>query len=265
MIKKIESIILYIRQKSKSIPFSNYFFEKIRKIYFHPALQAFFFKHLVLPEVAKVHKALFGKGVEKSILDEVRNIQAFNKNFDKYHSRDFVTAFLYVLVRSMKPEVFIETGISSGRSSTSVLEALEKNNLGKLYSIDLPKLTNSDTTDIVSLNGNQYRQYIPQTASEPGWLVPKELMVRWEKILGDSNIELPKLVERLSVIDVFFHDSDHSYKTMMNEFESTWPKIPSGKILLVDDVTSSEAFDDFIKKYNVAYHYIYNGLGIIKK
>ena len=44
---------------------------------------------------------------------------------------------LYYIVRRLKPNVVIESGVSAGISTRSILEALEKNKKGDLYSSDL--------------------------------------------------------------------------------------------------------------------------------
>ena len=54
-----------------------------------------------------------------------------------------LAAASYVLVRILKPDIVIETGVGAGVSSWTILHALEENNAGKLISIDLPT-TNSE-------------------------------------------------------------------------------------------------------------------------
>ena len=44
--------------------------------------------------------------------------------------------FLYYLCRILKPKNVIETGVAYGISSSYILQALEANKFGKLYSID---------------------------------------------------------------------------------------------------------------------------------
>ena len=45
---------------------------------------------------------------------------------------------LYFLVRKFCPKITIETGVAAGWSSLSILRALHKNKVGKLYSSDFP-------------------------------------------------------------------------------------------------------------------------------
>lgn len=45
---------------------------------------------------------------------------------------------LYTIIRIRKPDIVVETGVAQGVSSTFILQALEDNGRGQLYSIDLP-------------------------------------------------------------------------------------------------------------------------------
>ena len=109
---------------------------------------------------------------------------------------------LYALVRLLRPQAVVETGVGSGVSSTYFLRAMEKNGQGRLYSIDLPLPDD---------------RLLPP-GKETGWLVPPSLAGRWELVLGDARGELPALLERLGEVDFFFHDSDHSYEHMVWEY-----------------------------------------------
>jgi len=141
--------------------------------------------------------------------------------------------FLYFIVRCAQPDVMVETGVAHGVSSWTILNAMHRNKKGKLYSIDLP---NQDL-----------RSYNPENiAQSSGWVVPDELRARWELRLGPSQELLPRLVKELSKIDVFFHDSDHSYENMLFEFQTVAPAIQEGGLIISDDVHKNDAFRDFI-------------------
>ncbi|MGQ0792057.1 MAG: class I SAM-dependent methyltransferase [Nitrosopumilaceae archaeon] len=171
--------------------------------------------------------------IEKSIIDNWSDLRIFG----------FTEArLLYTLCRFCKPEIVIETGVASGLSSAMILLGLEKNNKGHLFSIDLPfnqrKLSKKEI---------QNRQASFPPNKREGWLVPESLQSRWTLQLGDSKILLPKLLNELGKCDLFLHDSDHTYKHMMWEFESVWPHLKS--ILLADDIRLNNAFDDFVEKH----------------
>ena len=46
--------------------------------------------------------------------------------------------FLFIVVRAVKPSIMIETGSFDGLSTAVILLAMEKNNKGTLFTIDLP-------------------------------------------------------------------------------------------------------------------------------
>jgi predicted O-methyltransferase YrrM len=43
----------------------------------------------------------------------------------------------YILMRKIKPKIVVETGVSFGITSSFILQAMEENGFGTLYSIDL--------------------------------------------------------------------------------------------------------------------------------
>jgi predicted O-methyltransferase YrrM len=122
---------------------------------------------------------------------------------------------LYLLVRSLLPEVVVETGVCYGESSAYILQALNENRRGVLYSIDL---------------GN--------SADEPpsDFFVPKHLKERWHLIIGDCKQELPTLLASLEQIDLFHHDSLHTYEHMMWEYDTALPHLSHGGVLSSHDV-----------------------------
>lgn len=136
--------------------------------------------------------------------------------------------FLYRLCRYVKPEVVVETGVAYGVSSFYILKALSENNKGKLISID-----------------SIFRPW--QSKEMIGAVIPKSLRNRWELKIGTSKELLEKSLKNLSSIDIFLHDSLHTYKNMSYEFKKAWPYIKKGGFLLSDDITSNNAFNDFCK------------------
>lgn len=156
-------------------------------------------------------------------------------------------------MRILKPDVVIETGVSSGASSSIILKALETNNSGKLISIDLPP-SSSDTGEWID------------EMKKPGWAVPKELTHRQLLRLGKSSELLPKILQDLKSIDVFFHDSDHSYENMTFEFNATYRKLRDGGILLSDNARNlNSAFSDFMREKRVKNWALVSDFGIMKK
>jgi len=145
-------------------------------------------------------------------------------------------AELYAIVRAAKPRVIVETGVASGLSSAHILRALAANGAGTLYSIDLPNV--------------QEGSVLPKGRTS-GWIVPDSLRDRWKLQLGDTWVLLPDLLRTLDRLDLFLHDSDHSYEAMVFEYEQAFPKLEPGGLLLSDDTHTHSAWDDFCAKHSL--------------
>lgn len=151
--------------------------------------------------------------------------------------------YLYALMRSLRPQLAVETGVANGFSTAFSLLALQANGEGALYSIDLPREVGREYPPGAFYAGKG-RAGIPPGAA-PGWLVPEALKDRWTLIVGRSQEELPSLLERLGTIDFFMHDSEHSFDCMWFEFTHAWPALRPGGVLLSDDINATEAFFGF--------------------
>ncbi|MEO7986936.1 MAG: class I SAM-dependent methyltransferase, partial [Gemmatimonadales bacterium] len=142
-------------------------------------------------------------------------------------SSDFHLETLYVLVRAAKPQTVVETGVLYGASSGHILAALAANGHGRLCSIDL---------------GNK--------PGEPphDFLVRPDLMSRWEYTAGDVREELPVLLARLGRVDMFHHDSLHTFEHMMWEFSTVSPHLGPEGILASHDVFVSDSLRTIFKQ-----------------
>jgi len=146
------------------------------------------------------------ENIRKYIIDKLSKFHAFHGAMVSPLERPII----YTIIRCFRPRIVVETGVANGSSSTFILSALEKNNLSKLYSIDLPDKR-------LLLKG------------EVGWLVPYSLRHRWELIIGDSRIILPKLLAKLGRVDVFLHDSIHTLEHILFELKASYNYITKGR------------------------------------
>jgi predicted O-methyltransferase YrrM len=151
----------------------------------------------------------------------------------------------YVLCRILKPKIVVETGVEMGVSTAFILKALEDNNLGQLYSIEISR-------------------FLPN-GEEVGCIVPTNLRHRWNLVIGNSLKVLPTLCRQVYPIDIFIHDSEHTYKTMFAEYSLVWPNIRVGGIILSDDTGRNEAFIHFSRKVGMVPTWTPRGYGIIWK
>jgi len=72
-------------------------------------------------------------------------------------------------------------------------------------------------------------------------------------------------MEKLGFVDVFFHDSEHSYECQMFEFSQVWSGLTEGGLIFSHDIHGSDAFFHFALKRNREPHFIDPNLGFIIK
>jgi hypothetical protein len=170
-----------------------------------------------------------------------------------YYGEVIAPDFLYVIVRMLRPEVVVETGVAAGISSAFILQALQDNNRGRLCSIDFPNYALMDSS------------LIPE-GKEPGFAIPPRLKERWNLRLGKSKDLLPSLLAELGRADIFLHDSEHTYDNMMFEYTTAWDYLAIGGLLLSHDISWNNAFTDFARKVRRKPTEIYfTGVGAIVK
>ena len=155
--------------------------------------------------------------------------------------------FIYMAVRFLKPQVVFETGVFDGKSSAAILQALDDNGSGILVSVDLP------ATETIKWSTHQMPKTTLPPGCQPGWLIPDYLRERHRLVLGDSKELLPQLLKEHPKIDIFIHDSLHTFKHQYFEYTTAWPHLSEGGLLLSDDIFWNPAFHKFSKEKNKKY------------
>jgi len=140
--------------------------------------------------------------------------------------------FLYALCKIIKPKIIVETGVAYGLSTSYILQALYENKSGTLYSID-----------------SEFRPW--ESELMIGSAIPDELKTHWKFVKGSSTEKLKDTLESVGKIDIFLHDSMHTYKNMIFEFESAWPYIKNNGFLLSDDILENNSFLEFYTSKNL--------------
>lgn len=172
---------------------------------------------------------------------------------------------LYGLIRKLAPTKIVETGVCNGYSTAVILAACAKNGKGHLYSIDYPEFTGTRSAEQVFWEGKG-GAVVPEDRA-PGWLIPKSFRERWTLKLGMSRELLLPLLEELGSIDIFIHDSEHSFENQMFEMVSAWEFLGPNGFLVCSDINWSDAFDAFWtrkRNTNATRRFIDYGLGFIR-
>jgi len=135
---------------------------------------------------------------------------------------------LYFLVRLLRPQVVVETGVAAGWSSRAILEAMNVNEEGNLYSSDFPyfRLKNPE-------------RYI-------GVVVPERLKGRWAVDTRGDQIALPAISREVPKIDLFHYDSDKSARGRESALKEVIPKMAAGSLILMDDIQDCTYFRDMV-------------------
>jgi hypothetical protein len=135
----------------------------------------------------------------------------------------------WYLVRYLKPVNVVETGVARGFTSRVVLEALERNGAGHLWSIDLPPPRH------------------PDLHAQIGAAVADELRHRWSYVEGSSRRRLPRLLKEIGEIDLFIHDSRHTEDNVRFELDRAWARLKPGGAIIADDIDYNWGFYTFMQ------------------
>jgi hypothetical protein len=163
---------------------------------------------------------------------KARGMKVGPASFHSWNDGDagFVRA-VWTLLRHSRPEIIVETGVAHGMTSRFILEALQRNGAGNLWSIDLPPVN-------------------PETRQEVGVAVDRpELRDRWTYIAGTSRRRLPALLAQLGRVDLFIHDSLHSARNVAFEMDLAWKYVRPGGAIVVDDIDINRSFRDFVDRH----------------
>jgi predicted O-methyltransferase YrrM len=137
--------------------------------------------------------------------------------------------FLRGFVRSVRPKRVFETGVADGASTRIILDALERNGDGRLWSLD-----------VVPDAGVLARQ-------SPG-------VHRWQFVVLPARgraASFRRALGSVRPLDVFLHDSDHSYPWQSFEYREAWSTLAPGGWMLSDDIDGSYAFLDFAQAHRL--------------
>ena len=138
---------------------------------------------------------------------------------------------LYFLIRKYKPKIILETGVALGFSSKAILEAIEVNKEGKLFSSDYPYLN--------AKNGKQ----------NIGLLVDKHLRQNWMLFLDGDSKNIKNIKQLITSIDLFHYDSDKSVLGRQFTILSLKELLHANSIIVMDDIQDNLFFKNFTEKY----------------
>jgi predicted O-methyltransferase YrrM len=132
----------------------------------------------------------------------------------------------YGIVRQRKPSLVLETGVGYGITSALILDALNAEGSGRLVSLDLPSLSDTEGTHTGLAVAEHHRRR---------WTLHRNV---------SSRGVLSKVVTANAPIDVFMSDSANVHTLQRFEFKTVWPSVPEEGRLVFNNV--SEHFLNFL-------------------
>jgi hypothetical protein len=163
------------------------------------------------------------KEIEQEVMERIGSI-GLSAPFTLVHNAGFSMAkCCYGLCRALRPRVVLETGVAYGVTSAFILKALKVNGEGTLHSIDLPPL------------GRDADSFV-------GALIPAELRKEWKLHRGVSKRVMPRLLTDLSRVELFLHDSLHTFSNVKRELSLVTPYLARPAVVMADDIQEHGAF-----------------------
>ena len=123
--------------------------------------------------------------------------------------------FLYRLLNKIDPKTVIELGTSIGLTTLYLAKAAPKANI---YTIE-------GCNSLHLFSKELFRQHQAKNITP---------------INGNFNIELPKLLDKLDVLDILYIDGNHAYEPTMNYFRMALQKKHANSVFIFDDIDWSD-------------------------
>ena len=142
----------------------------------------------------------------------------------KFDSGEELGTFLYALIMERKPKCIVETGVANGLTTNLIMAALDTYG-GVLHSFDI----NPQCKSVYKGGGN------------------------WNFHLLSRNYkkQVREVVDSIENIDIWIHDSDHSFSWQSFEYTIAASKLKENKgILVSDDIDCTTAFGRLIRSLN---------------
>lgn len=172
--------------------------------------------------------------IENAVVQGIQRLVS-QAPFPLAHNADFTLAYLcYLVCRATKPATVLETGVAYGVTSAYILKALEVNGHGLLHSVDRPP-------------------FEPDADQFVGFLIPEALKSRWRLHRGVSRRVFPRLLPQLGPVDVFIHDSRHTYRNIDYELRAVQRHLAPRSVVMADDVDRNRAFHDWATRARPAF------------
>lgn len=168
---------------------------------------------------------------------------------------------IYCLIRDRRPSAVVETGVFNGFSTFTILRAMEKNQRGRLHSIDLPYRGKSDLDEFREITHPNHPGAALPDGKNPGWMVPEHLKARWSLHEGRVQDELKPLCESVEPVNIFLLDACTDPEGVLFELETAWRNLAEGGTIILNKAGRNDAFESFCQEKSCTYGTLANNVG----
>ena len=139
---------------------------------------------------------------------------------------------LYLLVRALRPDRVVETGVRPGYSTAWLLAGLEANRSGELVSIG----PGTATGRVAGVREVSVGQFVAPT-----------LRTRWTLVLGNTEERVREILQNSRQVDLFFYDNGPDADRARFELKTAWEALSPRGILLAHHVEANGVWTDFCR------------------
>lgn len=129
----------------------------------------------------------------------------------------------YAMVRAVQPDRVVETGTHLGLGSCAIAAALLRNGHGRLTTIDVDQ--------------------------KAGYLIGGQ----WADVIDRRTGGSVDILKELTDVDIFLHDSLHTYEYETMELAAVEPNLKADSIVLSDNAHQSAALSDWAERNGLRY------------
>jgi predicted O-methyltransferase YrrM len=133
---------------------------------------------------------------------------------------------VFFLVRLLRPVVAVETGVAAGWTTEAVLEAMDRNGIGHLWSSDFPLFRLPGSDDVVGL------------------LVSEHHRARWTLRVDGDRKNLRHILSECGPVELVHYDSDKSQRGRRRAMSMLTPKLAADAVVVMDDIDDNAFFRD---------------------
>ena len=141
-------------------------------------------------------------------------------------------SLLYLIVRAVRPERVVETGVRPGYSTAWLLAALDANGSGELTSLG-PGPSAGRVAGVRDVGVGQF--------------VAPSLRGRWTLALGNTETRLREVLGSSHGVDLFLYDNGPVAERARFELRAAWEALSERGILLAHHVDANQAWSDFCR------------------